>query len=243
MTYEYCIISVDDTRHDNKMNIRSCVTWPEAKIDYVDGRIPSELKKAKHKWNQVDTPGPFKSGEFGVFFSILNVFEYGAENNGILYFEDDAIVLPGFQERIDSYVNDLPNTADMFAVWSPANQRADYDCIRTFNNVGEPQYGSKVTREPIFDYGHRDLCYLWQGYGNVSMLFTKKGCQKALNYIREKGFFSPVDCLICIAVHSGRLSGYALKPTVKPLLDYDWNRPTTVQKSRWGMIDELMEEI
>lgn len=239
---EFTIISIDDSRKEKKDWTRQrFTTWREVtEIDFVNGKDPEELRKAKKKWNNVDTPGPFKAGEFGIFYSVLNCFEYGAANDGILYFEDDAHPLANFQEKIDYYLDHLPRRMDLFACWSPLNQTGDYAGISGFNAVGEPHY--EPHKGSIFDYGHEEMCGLWQGYGNVSMYFTKRGCQRMLEHIHEKGFYSPIDCLICIAAHTNVINGYALKPGVQELISYDWEAPTTIHKSRWGHITELMKE-
>jgi GR25 family glycosyltransferase involved in LPS biosynthesis len=237
MTYEYSIISIDETRTEKKDRIRSALSWPEAKIDFVNGKDPGELLRAKNKWSAVETPGPFKAGEFGIFYSVLNCLEYGAENHGILYFEDDAIPNYNFQVRLEQYLDDLPRRADMFALWSPINQGYDYDNVSGYNNVGEPIYNPHGGS--VFDYGDASISRLWQGYGNVSMYFTKQGSTKLLRYIKQRGFFSPIDCLICIATHGGYLNGYSLKPKIDPLINYDWDAETTIHKSNWGSIEEL----
>lgn len=237
MIDEYCIISVDDSRNQNKEYIRACMP-NEVHIDFVDGRIPKELKRAKEKWIDVETPGPFKAGEFGIFYSVLNCLEYGANNEGIIYFEDDAVPVPDIHDRLQIIWTDMPRNMDMLALWSPENQKHDYKNVRGYNNVGEPYYGDGAN---IFDFGHKEICYLWQGYGNVSMAFSRRGCEKMLKYIQQRGFFSPIDCLICIAVHGGYLKGYSLIPTMPNLVNYDWNRETTIHRSRWGDINELME--
>jgi len=240
MIPNYTIISVDDSRMENKEYIRACMP-NEVKLNFVDGRIPAYLKDAKNKWSNIETPGPFKAGEFGIFYSVLNCLEYGSDNDGIIYFEDDAIPVPNIHDRLESIWSDMPRNMDMFALWSPENQKHDYRNVSGYNNVGEPLYGSGKGKS-IFNFGHPEICYLWQGYGNVSMAFSRRGCEKLLEYIEKRGFFSPIDCLICIAVHGGYLKGYSLIPDIPNLVNYDWNRPTTIHKSRWGYIEELMEE-
>lgn len=239
---EFTIISIDDSRKEKKDWIQQrFTTWQECTtIDFVNGKDPNQLRKAKSKWKNIDTPGPFKAGEFGIFYSVLNCLEYGANNDGILYFEDDAIPRADFQEKIDFYLDHLPRRTDLFACWSPQNQTGDYNGISGFNAVGEPAY--EPHKGSIFDYGHDELCGLWQGYGNVSMFFTKNGCDKLIKHIEDKGFYSPIDCLICIAAHTGVINGYSLKPGVQEIIGYDWNAPTTVHVSRWGSIEELMKE-
>lgn len=239
MTNEFTIISIDDTREEKKNWTRQrFTTWREANgIEFVNGKDPTQLGKAKLKWKNVDTPGPFKAGEFGIFYSVLNCLEYGADNNGILYFEDDAHPIANFQEKIDFYLDHLPRRTELFACWSPTNQSGDFAGISGFNAVGEPAY--EPHKGSIFDYGHEELCGLWQGYGNVSMFFTREGCSKLIKHIEEKGFYSPVDCLICIAAHTNVINGYALKPGTPEIISYDWDAPTTIHKTQWGMIEDL----
>jgi GR25 family glycosyltransferase involved in LPS biosynthesis len=237
---EYCIISIDDSRAENKDKIRAALSWNEAKVDFVNGKDPSELRQAKEKWRGVETPGPFKAGEFGIFYSVLNAAEYGAKNNGVLYFEDDAIITDNFQNRIEEYIFNLPVNADLLALWSPDNQAYDYENVSNYNALGEPLYDRHTGS--IFDFGDLELCRLWQGYGNVGMYLTKQGCYRLINYIGERGFFSPIDCLICIASHTGRLNSFSLKPSTPRLIDYNWDAPTTIHRSRWGMLDELIKE-
>lgn len=240
MSREFCIISIDDSRTAKKEYIRSCLGWPEVKLDYINGKDPIALKRAQEKWSNVQTPGPFKAGEFGVFYSVLNCLEYGAANDGILYFEDDAIPDPNIQQALEIYLERLPRNFDMFALWSPTNQHYDYENASGYNNVGEPLYFPHSGS--VFDYGDPDLSRLWQGYGNVAMLFSKQGCHKLLEYVEKHGFFSPIDCLICIAVHGGYLNGFSLKPKTSQLVNYDWDAETTIHKSRWGSIEELTKE-
>lgn len=238
---DYAIISIDDSRFYKKVWIRQrFIRTNEAQVDFVNGKIPSELLKAKNKWNDVDTPGPFKAGEFGIFYSVLNCLEYGANNNGIVYFEDDAMPCADFEKRTEDYLDGLPEDADLLALWSPTNQQGDYMGVSGFNAGGEPSY--EPHQGSIFDFGHDDLTRLWQGYGNVGMAFTKQGSRKALDYIKRRGFFSPIDCLLCIASHTGELNSYSLKPGVRNLIDYDWNGETTIHKSKWGSIQELTKE-
>lgn len=238
---DYTIISIDDSRQQKKDYIRACLgQYNEVKIDFVNGKNPSELLAAKNKWRDVETPGPFKAGEFGIFYSVLNCLEYGAENNGIIYFEDDAIPIPTLEEKLNQYFAGLPRGWDVFAIWSPENQQYDYANVISYNNVGEPIYGNGNSF--VFEFGHSELSMLWQGYGNVAMAFSRNGCRKLLKYIKHRGFFSPIDCLICIAVHGGYLKGFSLKPDQR-IINYDWSAETTIHTSAWGSIQELTGDL
>lgn len=238
---DYTIISVDDTRQANKENLRLyLLDKKEVFLDFCDGRQPKELLRASEYFN-VPTPGPFKAGEFGIFYSVLRCLEYGAANNGIIYFEDDAMPTVYMSARITEYINQLPEDWDAFAIWSPSNQRADYNNVSGYNSEGVPIYGNRSGKNP---FGTNDVVKLWQGYGGVAWAFSRRGSQKLLGHIKQEGFYSPIDCLICIAVHRGVLNGYALRPDLPVLVEYDWNRPTTIHNNaRWGILEELTEEL
>ncbi len=236
---EYTVISIDDSRKDKSDWIKQrFIRWTYADINFVNGSDRQQLAAAQKYWSSVETPGPFKAGEFGIFYSVLNCLEYGANNNGILYFEDDAIPVSGFEYDLETHLAKLPVDMDLFACWSPENQQGDYDGVSRYNELGEPLY--EHHQGSIFDIGNANLCKMWQGYGNVCMYFSRRGCIKLLHYIMSKGFFSPIDCLICIAAHTGYLNAYALKPGAHKLIDHDWNSPTTIHTSAWGDIKELI---
>jgi hypothetical protein len=238
---KYTIISIDDSRQANKDELRLFLLGhEEVHLDFCNGKDPADLRKASEYFN-VPTPGPFKAGEFGIFYSVLTCLEYGAANDGIIYFEDDAIPTVEMNDRIENYINALPADWDCFALWSPQNQFGDYTAVIKYDKLGVPVYGG--SKKNIFDCGLDEIVRLWQGYGNVAMAFSKQGCNNLLSHIKQEGFYSPIDCLICIAVHREVLNGYALKPHTPKLVDYDWNRPTTIHQSRWGYIEELLEEI
>lgn len=237
---DYTIISIDDSRNDKKAVLRGTMNpyFNEVTdIEFVKGSNAKQLQAAREKWSDVETPGPFKAGEFGIFYSVLNTLEYGAANDGIIYFEDDAVATIDLGLRLSGVFKGLPEDWDLFAIWSPENQHGDYSGVSGYNSLGEPIYGR--VEKNIFDVGLGDIVKLWQGYGNVGMAFSKAGCQKLLAHVRAEGFYSPVDCLICIAVHRNLLNGYALKPDAQKLLGYDWTAPTTIHTTQWGYVTDL----
>lgn len=239
---KYTIISIDDSRTEKKQAIRNSMSdyfTETLEINFVNAPEPQQLLDAKLKWPNVDTPGPFKAGEFGVFYSVLNVLEYGARNDGIIYFEDDAMATEDLGLRLAGYIQNLPEDWDLFAIWSPENQRGDYTSVSAYNKLGEPIYGRRVDGVNPFDVDMGDIVKLWQGYGNVSMAWSKLGCQKLLAHIEAQGFYSPIDCLICIATHRNELNGYALKPGIPNLVNIDWKAPTTVHTTNWGYLEDL----
>lgn len=238
---KYTIISVDDTRKENKNNLRLyLLDKEEVFLDFCDGRDSKQLLKASQYFN-VPTPGPFKAGEFGIFYSVLTCLEYGAASDGIIYFEDDAMPTVYMSDRISEYIDKLPNNWDMFAIWSPENQRGDYYNVSEYNNDGVPFYGRRNSK--MNPFGNDEIVKLWQGYGNVAMAFSQRGCSRLLDHIKQEGFYSPIDCLICIAVHRNILNGYALRPDLPVLVNYNWDRPTTIHhNARWGTLEELTEE-
>lgn len=244
MINEFTIVTIDDTRAEKKQQIRQSLSYREAFVDCVDGKNPESLKKARDKWKEIEFPGPFKAGEFGIFFSMLNVWEYAAENDGVLCFEDDAMIGHDFQSELERRVEGLPRTADFVAVWSPDNQRGDYYSVTGYNKKGEPS-GDGLQRKfhnSIFNFGHHSLSRVWHGYGNVCIYFTKSGGKRLIDYAKRMGMFTPVDCFMYIAAHTGNVAGYCFNPELEPIVKYNWDAPTTIHRTRWGSLEELMNE-
>jgi GR25 family glycosyltransferase involved in LPS biosynthesis len=239
---EYTIISINDTREDKKTKIRSSL--PDKKevfIDFVDGSDDNQLQKAVEKWRNVELPGPFKRGEFGIFFSLLNSLEYCANNGNLLVFEDDAMPREDFQEKINLYLTDSPVDMDFCSIWVPEGQQRDYYYDVIYDDGGNPSWTKELKYdESVYNVGHPYLSKVYQGFSLVTTFFTQKGAQKLLEYAEEKGMFTPADCMIFIAAHTNKVNGYALNPRAERIIDYDWNAPTTIHKSSWGGIREFI---
>lgn len=239
---KYTIISINDVREDKKQRIRASLPdKEEVFINFVDGNDNDQLKEAAEKWSDVETPGPFKRGEFGIFFSLLNTLEYCAEHSDLLVFEDDAMPIMGFQRELDLYLSDYPSDMDFCSLWVPEGQQRDYYYDVKYDEGGNPSWTRELKYDQsVYNIGHPYLSKVYQGFSLVTTYFTQQGAKKLLDYAREKGMFTPADCMIFIAAHTGRVNGYALNPKTSKIIDYDWNAPTTIHTSQWGGIKEFI---
>ena len=234
---QYTIISIDETRAANKADIRSKLTFDEVFPEFVNGKDREQLLRARNKWN-IPLPSGFSVGEYGIFYSLLNTLEFG-QDNGILYFEDDALVQPDFQQRFECYLADFPDDLDFFVIWNASNQTYDYHNVKEYNDKGEPIYHHRPLNSSAFDFGHSHLCKAYNGYGNVAMYFSPRGCKNTIEYIRRRGMFSTPDCLLYIGAHDGSLNAYSLKPDVPKLVEHDWNAQSTRAGTEWIILSEI----
>lgn len=243
MIDKFTIISIDNSREDKKRNIRSRVGLEEVQVDCVNGKDDEQLKRAVKKWHDVELPGPFKRGEFGIFFSLLNVLEYSAEHGDLLVFEDDAMPRRDFNFKFNKYMENSPEDMDFCSIWVPEGQQKDYYYNVKYDDGGNPSWTGELTYDQsVYNVGHPWLSKVYQGFSLVTTVFTQQGSIKLLDYAREKGMFTPADCMIFIAAHTDRVNGYALNPRAEKIVEYDWNAPTTIHKSQWGSIQEFIGE-
>lgn len=235
---EYTILTIDNSRSDKKEYIRSVMRDKEIFIDCVDGKDSIQLRKAVDKW-QFPLSSGFKLGEFGVWYSTANAWEYAAEHNGLLVFEDDAMPIENFQDNFYIALDELPSGADFLVLWIPENQKDDYYNITGFNRDGIPLYSSARTFDnSIFNSGHRWISRVYNGYGGVAIYYTKAGGRRLIDRAKKIGLNSPVDCWIYQCAHGGYASGYGLNPRDAQWVNYDWTADTTIHKTSWVTLQE-----
>lgn len=240
---KYTIISIDDSRNDKKELIRSRMSLQEVFVDCVNGNDPEQLRKAVTKWNNVKLPGPFKRGEFGILFSLLNVLEYVAKHGDLLVFEDDAMPVEDFQNKLLMYLENAPEDMDFCSIWVPEGQQNDYYYDVTYDDGGNPSWNRELSfDDSVYNIGHPWLSKVYQGFSLVATVFTQQGARKLIAFFEEKGMFTPADCAIYIAAHTNAVNGYALNPRADRIIAYDWTAPTTIHHSQWGSIEELLEK-
>lgn len=235
---EYTILSINNKRKENKDYIRSIMRDKEVFVECVNGEDLEQLRRNVDKWKFPLSSG-FKLGEFGAFYSNANAWEYAAENDGLLVFEDDAIPIPAFQDNFYMAIDELPKSADFLKLWVPENQRDDYYNITGFNRDGTPTHSNlRSFDNSIFNIGKRWISRVYSGYGGVAIYYTKSGAKRMIDRAKKVGLNSPIDCWIMQQAHGGYASGYALNPIEAQWVNYDWSRETTIHKSRWCTLQE-----
>lgn len=252
----YSIMSVNNSRKDKKESLRSIINYPELinKIKYYDAREDDDLLAAVKRFSDVKWEWQkMRRGHFGVWASTISAWEYIAKSSydGVLVFEDDAIVHKDFHFLMEKYLPQLPDGWDLFTIHSPHNQDGDFHWDYKFNERGE--YGSGAIRydkgAPCFDIEQPDLCRAYMGYGAVALMYSPKGAQKFLDYIYSEGVWSSSDCQIYqMSKFSGKdkVNGYCIKPQkTKPAttsLDSETQIHNTEEFDLGKMIEEARGE-
>lgn len=225
----FTIISINDDRLRQKEAIRQHVQLEEIFVECVNGNDDEQLFGANAKWNFKKHCG-LQRGEWGIWFSTVNCWNYAAQNGDLILFEDDAIVDHTFMEKFNKYLNEIPADADFVALWVPDNQRQDYLYNVEFDELGKPRTitGSLEPHNSLFNVDHEYLAKAYQGYGGVAFLITQRGGRKLLELLEREGYWSTSDCFYFLECHRNNLNGYALKPQYCDMIQYDWSTPTQV---------------
>jgi GR25 family glycosyltransferase involved in LPS biosynthesis len=229
----YNIISIDDKRLSYKNHIRETITYPEVSIPAINGSeidIQAELSSRGLKV----TPGVFSVGEIGIWLSMYDCWQWAAGNNEILItLEDDAIPRHYFDEAVDLFLKEVPDDWDFMCLWVPDNQKQDYMYNVKFDIDGIAHIKG-YAQTSLFDFeGGHFLSRVYNGYGNVAMMFNPKGAKFLMDRVAETGLYTPVDCFMYQQAQSGRCNGYGPKPIHATLVDYDWAETTVHNTERY----------
>lgn len=232
---KYNIISINDERQIWKDHIRKYVNvCEEVKIPSVDGtgtNIRQELTARGVDIVEGLSPSAFSVGEMGIWLSVYDCwlwcYEHGEE---LIVFEDDATPDEQFDDKFEVLYDELPPDWGYLALWVPDNQRNDYLYNCYFNQEGLPvRRGYDMTAESsLFNFGAEHLAKVYQGYGNVAMLYSPAGAERLLYRTHEVGIYSTLDCQIFQEAHVGAIAGYAPKPHVPEcgVVRYHWPETT-----------------
>ena len=231
---KYTIISLDDQRIKYKNALRRNTNIEEIFLPAVNGRevdIPEEYRK-RGLWPYGWIP---TQGEAGIWMSNFDRWELaGSMDEPLIVFEDDAIISPEFDLKLDYVLKALPDDWDFCALWVPENQRIDYYYNVTFNEIGDPvRVGENLSnQDSIYRINDTNVVSLvYQGYGMVSLMYSPAGGRKLVELSRSTGIYTPVDCWIYQQAHLGNLKGCAPHPFNAGLVTYDWSAQTTVHNS------------
>ncbi|SRR6266540_545880 len=228
---KFGIISLPDSdRVEYKKAIREHVHYPELPLPAFDARaynpvdaIETKGLELKH-WNA-------KLGELGVWLSNYDRWRQAAEHGPLIVFEDDAIVDETFTSKFEEFMSELPEHWDFAALWVPENQLQDYlyDADHTEDGVLRVN-GYKTADDSIYKIpGNLMASLVYQGYGMVSLVYSRKGGQRLVELAHERGINGPVDCWIYEQAHRGAAKGYAPLPIAADIVGYDWAAPSHVQ--------------
>ena len=227
---KYTIVHINNDREDtmslidkkmNEMNIaKQDILFCNGREDDLDSWYETTGVSRSIDYN-------YKLGEIGIWQSLANVWK-NVGDEPILMFEDDALLHPEFENRFKHALIDLPADADFLTLFVPSNQRADYDYVVRYDEIGNP-HKTSFTNRYIYDIGSSHIAKAYQGYGGVAVLFTEQGCKKLLAIAQEKGMYTTSDCFLYLEAHAGSINGYAMLPHLYDTVHIDPNTKTLVQ--------------
>jgi GR25 family glycosyltransferase involved in LPS biosynthesis len=230
---KYNIISINDDRAVYKQRIRQRVNLEEVHIPATDGRevdLAFELDKRDLRTNT----HPFTRGELGVWLSTFDCWQWAYDNDEeLLVFEDDAIPNMRFNEFLGLFHKELPPNYDLMSLWVPENQLIDfqYDAVYDEDGYMTRQGPNRHNALSIYNCGKIRIARVYQGYGNVAVLYDAKGAGILIDHAQTHGINQPVDCWVWARAHTGIVEGYAPKPHWAKAVGYDWSAQTTVHNT------------
>lgn len=233
---KFNIISINDERKAYKDQIRKHAGMEEVRIPSVNAHkvdLPSELKLRGLE----NRPWSPKIGELGVWLSNFDCWQWAADNEELVVFEDDAIIDNSFSGQLTVLQEDLPDDWDYVALWVPENQEVDYTYNVTFDEKGDPVHQGPALpyKDSLFRYTRR-VAHVYQGYGMVSLMYSPRGAAKLIDLVRSTGIYTPVDCFVYQQAHMGNLKGFAPSPLYANVVKYDWSAASHVQQTERAVV-------
>lgn len=230
----YAIISIDNSRADNKANTRRVLSdWDEVVgIEYVHrGNLEEALSRyGKYQW--WDSP---KVGEIGIWYSNVAVWHYMIDHNvdQLAVFEDDAILVDTFPETAYKVLDNTPTDFDYISMWIPPNQSNDYYYrVKKWSHNGWPLQirGKLPVDQSHFFIGNYYSARMYQGYGCIAMIYSIDGARNLLARLEQEQMCETFDCFLSSRSRVG-LNGYAIHPAVSPVVSHDFERETTIHNT------------
>ena len=134
----------------------------------------------------------WKLGELGIWASNYSAWKNFA-NSGhemLMLMEDDIVLSKNFNERLSTYLEELPDGWDFFTVYIPS-----------FGNI---RY--KVNKKGL-SIGKENVCKVYQSWSCLCYVVSKSGAKKLLNEVQNP-VTSPIDHWL---FYNENLNGYAIK--------------------------------
>lgn len=233
---KYNIISINDDRAEYKERIRHRVRMDEVSIPATDGRevdLFTELEKRDLRY--LMEYGVLTKGELGIWLSTFDCWQWAVDNQEeLVTFEDDAIPTQNFNHVLNLFHNELPADYDIMSLWVPQNQLIDFQYDAVFDEDGIPTNvgPNRHSALSIYNCGKIRIARVYQGYGNVALLYSPQGAERLIDHVQTHGIKGPVDCWIFQRAHTGIVTGYAPKPHwANKAVGYDWAAETTVHNT------------
>ena len=192
MIRDYCIMTVDETRAENKARIRATLSdWSEHFPRWVDGRDAGALARffaetpefRVHSWKRPTV------GAIGYWGSLLSAFRYVAETRTpMLILEDDAETEEFTVMLLDAYLRMASLSIDVFQAFTLMDKANPND-----------RYGQVAA--PVGD----SVWVSWHQWPLGAIVLFPSGADKLLQWVRANPVTETGDMTIANLGRSGRL--------------------------------------
>lgn len=153
----------------------------------------------------------WKFGELGIWASNYTAWKNFAATDYqmLMLMEDDIVLGKDFNNKLLSYIEELPDDWDFFTVYIPSFGNVRYDSSR--RNL---------------DVGRKNICRVYQSWSCLCYIVSKKGAAKLLKQVQSP-VSSPIDHWL---FYNPNLSGYAIKMESGNICDI-YKTKSTVQSA------------
>lgn len=236
---KYTIISVSNRREHYKKAIREELSAHKEVTDIEfcgpeDDKIGRMKEYGLHFNDEHWHP---QTGELGIWLSSFACWKWCVDNDEPLrYFEDDALIKPGFDGWYDTlFEPDLttdPLKPELISLIVPYNQHQDFGW-QYYQRQAMINYPDGAPANLV---GYKRMARAYQGYCNAAMEIYPDGARKLIDAAHQHGIYTPVDCFVFEqgfdatrdARTLNRIDILTPKPQYATGVDVDWNAETHI---------------
>lgn len=217
MNYAIMTLGNPERKHyvDAMENILKAGKWTRHYPVVCNGNDPEDLASHVDMWH-LDINFPLaQKGHLGIWYSVLNTLHkmHYSKIDRLITFEDDALLNTDLIYEWDVRSQSIPDDADFFSLFLPRDQDSVY-------------YGD-VERYYVNDH----VCKVYQRYGGVSMMYTRKGAKKIMELLEQEGITGQYDDSLYMWAKAGLLNGYTSPPNLSDLVYITGEEPSIVQNT------------
>ena len=120
----------------------------------------------------------WKYGELGIWASHWLAWKNFLKTDAdyLILAEDDIILIDGYKQLFDLYMEHLPEGWDQFHLWAPTGDRSLYDTNK-------------------HSIGNMYVCKAYQNWSNTAYMLSRSGAQKLLDDVKKRSIKLPLDWL------------------------------------------------
>jgi len=218
------IFHADDGAKKNKRNAltKNATKQLKKKFDELDTptiitRTPEEVGEAFKNIDMLINPlGHFgtgwKPGELGIWASNWTAWKnfLKTRHDFVILMEDDIVLDSDFNEKLTSYMNELPEGWDVFTVYIPDSGNIRYE---------------KRKNELLI--GKENICKVYQSWSCLCYVVSRSGAQKLLKEVKKR-VKSPLDHYL---FYSKGIRAYSIKMENGNIC-YLYETESTVQEAK-----------